>query len=260
MITLWGSRRSGKTVFLVALHDAITKGYDSSWMIQAANDASTNFINERRSEIFDDKKWPKPTDPKDRNRVFQFEVQVKSYFGFKKRSFRFDFEDPAGELFENPAAAVAYDNPIFERIGATTGMIFLLDPFRENKNEFFRLLTRNFTALKRAFTGEQRGFRQIDIPVAVCLSKMDRRPQFLKKPKEFAIDFLGKQNARLFETYFTQYRFFATSSVGMNKAGKSNLILGPDGELYPTGELLPFGLFEAAEWVVDHIGPEKINE
>ena len=83
MITLWGARQSGKTVFLIALYYEIlhnTKG----WRIQPSDERSANFIDKAYRELVKEHKFPGPSLSENPDqRLFSFDIKMPGSFGRK---------------------------------------------------------------------------------------------------------------------------------------------------------------------------------
>lgn len=252
MITLWGSRKSGKTVFLIALYHAVLRS-NRGWQIMSSDQHSTKFITERREEMAVNHVFPRDTDPEDKNRIFKFDIRISKRF-FRVKDIRFEFLDPAGEFFENPGMDATVGNHVFENIKKSRGLICLIDPERPNKNEYFRLLLSNFTAMRDKFFPDG-GFNPIPIRMAICITKMDQDNKFIYDPVNFdargyAEELMGDDCFRLLPTYLSSYKFFAVTSMGLDKDGKPNVHVGEDGFLHPSGPPNPINVFEPIEWLL----------
>jgi hypothetical protein len=254
MITLWGARSSGKTVFLIALFHEILHS-KKGWLIQPCEERSAGFIEKAYRELVDEHVFPGPSiaeAPKDR--IFKFDIQMPGTLGFGARKVQFDFLDPGGEIFENPELDAAYDNVVFNTIKDSAGLICLLDSTQKNQGEYFSLFMKNFHKLKTTFFSE-RGFKEIPIPVALCVTKMDQNDNFVNNPQKFDVDayareLIGKTSFRLLTTNLRFYKIFGVSGVGWDQNGKRNYFVNEEGNMCPVGEPNPVHVIESVEWLL----------
>jgi hypothetical protein len=254
MITLWGARQSGKTVFLIALHYEIlhnTKG----WRIQPSDERSAIFIDKAYRELVKEHNFPEASskDTPDQ-RLFSFDIEMPGSFGRKARNVRFDFLDPGGEIFENPELDAAYGNIVFNTIRESSGLICLLDSTKREQHEYFSLFIKNFYKLKATFATERR-FQEVPIPVALCVTKMDKEDNFINDPKNFDIEtyareLIGESSFKLLSSHLKFYRTFGVSGVGWDENGKKNYFLNKAGDMRPVGEPKPIHVLDAVEWLL----------
>ncbi len=170
------------------------------------------------------------------------------------KDIKFDFLDPAGEFFENPELDAAYDNLIFNTIEKSRGLICLIEPEPQRKNDYFSLLLKNFSKIKTAFSSK-RGYRQIPIPVAICISKMDLCDNFINDPKNFDIkrfakELMGESSFSVLTNYLKVYKIFGVSSIGWDDQGNRNYFVDEEGNVRPKGEPRPVHVFETVEWLL----------
>lgn len=255
MITLWGGRKSGKTVFLIALYHEILHS-NKGWRIQPCDENSTKFIEDAYRELVLEHGFPEPSGIQTPDqRLFKFDIQMPRSWGMKKQDVQFDFLDPGGEIYENPELDAAYENIVFNTIKESAGLIFLLDSTQREQHGYFSLFIKNFNKLKTTFhTG--RGFQQVPIPVAICITKMDMDNNFVNDPERFDIDtyarkLVGETCFRMLTTNLKFYKFFGVSGVGWDKKnGKRNYFLTEDGIMSPVGEPQPVHVIEPVEWLL----------
>ena len=256
MITIWGSKSSGKTVFLTALYHAILRN-DRGWRVQIADQHSTRFITERREELIDKQIFPENTNPEDRDRIFKFDIEIRKGL-FKHEKLELEFLDPAGEIFEGTGTfSPEVKDLVFETIKKSQGLICLIDPERTNKktnkDRYFKLLANNFTEMKAKFFPEG-GYKRLPIKVAICITKMDQNKKFVHDPVSFDVgafarELMGIDSFRVLINYLDRYKFFAVSSMGLNEQGQPNVFISEDGKLRPTGAPNPINVFEPIEWL-----------
>jgi hypothetical protein len=254
MITLWGAKNSGKTVFLIALYHEILHS-KKEWRIQPCDLRSTQFIEQANLELVEKHQFPQPSmgdAPKDR--IYTFDIRIPRAMGMKGKNVQFDFLDPGGEIFEKPELDAAYDNIVFNTIKESSGLICLLDSTKREEHEYFSLFIKNFYKLKTTFSAG-RGFHEVPIPVALCVSKMDKEDNFVNDPQKFNIDtytreLIGEASFRMLITHLKFYKIFGVSSLGWDKNGKRNYFLNDEAKMCPSGKLNPVHVMEAVEWLL----------
>ncbi len=255
MLTLWGARSSGKTVFLVTLYHEILFNTKKKWRIQPCDERSTKFIEQAHTEMFKEHIFPEPSPLEDLDqRMFKFDIQMPGIFGKRSRDIQFDFLDPGGEIFEKPELDAVYGNIVFNTIRESDGLICLLDSSNKKEHEYFSLFIKNFQKLKNTFNSG-RGFFQIPIPVALCVTKMDNDDNFVNGPEEFDIDaytreLVGEAPFQMLTTHMKDYKIFGVSSVGWDKKGTKNYLPAEDGKIRPIGEINPVNVIESVEWLL----------
>lgn len=255
MITLWGSKNSGKTVFLIALYYAILKK-KKKWRIYPNGDHAVRFINDKRKELIDIHKFPENTKPDDQALTYKFDIRIPGFLGLGYRDIKFDLLDPAGEFFDKPDLEAAYKNIISRSVQKSRGLICLIDPASKNKDDYFSLLLKNFSKMRAAFYSKfDRGYLPIPIPVALCISKMDLDDNFINDPKNFNIEayakkIMGEYSYSMLTNHFKYYKVFGVSSIGWDEQGRRNYFVDEEGNIRPIGEPQPVHVFETVEWVL----------
>lgn len=254
MITLWGSKNSGKTVFLTALYHTILNG-KKKWKIYPSDDLSGKFIDDRQQELVVKHEFPGPTSPEDKDRRFGFDIQIPRISMGGSKKIRLDFLDPAGEIFEKPEKYIDEFNEIIRTITKAKGLICLIDPIRQNPMGYFPLILRNFQKIQGAFFPEASVFREIPIPVAICISKMDENDNFVNAPNNFDIGsyakkIMGDSAYNQMINYLKIYKIFGISSIGWDNDGKCNYYVDDEGYSRPVGEPKPVNVFEALKWLI----------
>ncbi len=289
MISLWGSRRAGKTVFLSAMWFAIRERRGDGWRIlpSPGQDGSVEFVVEA-FETFTRGVFPAPTDETAavRDRSFFFDVTVgrssllDKVIGRRPAPVQLAFVDPAGEHFENPRSAQA--GAVFESMRGCSGLLCLIDPLRE-WNEYFPLVLRNFMRIRDMLVPAQGGAATAKRPIAVCVTKGDQFPFTRGDQAEFervASDAMGRRvrgaadalagGERVAEAVARQVmgedacnviediaertgrvRWFLSSSVGFAPDGRPNITRGVDGRETPAGMPSPINVLEPVEWLSD---------
>jgi hypothetical protein len=143
--------------------------------------------------------------------------------------------DPMGELFTRGdlvrSRAGARFLALLEKAG---GILLLIDPTSstnghdtgvqdrmERDRMYWTMLVSNLSAMiewlkqqppevRKACLDEE---NRLTIPVAVCLTKMDRHPEQLNRPKDFLREQLGAVHG-IIERSFRDYRVYACSAYG----------------------------------------------
>lgn len=255
MITLFGAKNSGKTVFLNALYYAIIKK-KKKWRIIPGSEHSMRFIDDTRQELIENHHFPEPTNPGDQERMFKFDIRTPGFLRLGYKDIRFDVLDPAGEFFENPELEVAFKDIITRSIQKSRGLICLIEPEPKNKNNYFSLLLKHFSKMRTAFHSRfNRGYQPIPIPVALCISKMDLNDKFVDDPKKFDIEgfaktIMGESCFNMLINYFKFPKVFGVSSIGWDAEGRRNYFIDEEGNIRPIGEPKPVHVFETVEWLL----------
>lgn len=255
IITLFGPKNSGKTVFLNALYYAINeKG--KKWRI-IPGDHSQKFIEDTRQELLESHHFPEPTDPGDQKRKFEFSLQAPGFMGWGFKDIECNILDPAGEFFEDPDLEMSYQKIITYSIRKSRGLICLIDP-EPKKKDYFSLLAKHFRKMRDSFYSRfRRGFHPIPIPMSLCISKMDMNDEFINDPgkfdiEKFAIKIMGKSSFNAIRNYFKYPKVFGISSIGWDEQGRRNYYVDENGHVRPIGEPNPVNVFEAVEWILKY--------
>jgi hypothetical protein len=143
--------------------------------------------------------------------------------------------DPAGEFSVDPAHRLSSAGKhLYRQVATSHGVLWLFEATPDgNASTLDRLLIlEQLVALIEAG-----GAPQLDLPVAICLSKIDclsdeRRHAALANPTEALLDHLGATSLTWFEAVCPTLRCFAVSSAGVV----------PD-------KVRPIGLNEVLDWL-----------
>ncbi len=292
MISLWGSRRSGKTVFLSALWFAVKRRRGLGWrMLPTVGDTRAGEFIVQAFETFTVGSFPRPTDAAAtlKDRTFTFDLRLGGP-GLKviihtrmlgPQVVTLSFVDPAGEHFEKPDSAHA--TAVFEGLRLSRGLLCLIDPSRPSSS-YFPLVLRNFTRIRDIFAGAGAAPGGFHPAMAVCVTKADLFPFDRGDESEFAdvaATALGRSRPTARDVLgagppvaravarqvmgpdafdlvhdLSQGRlgWFLTSSVGLRSDGLPNVTRGrDDGELVPAGEPEPVNVLEPIEWLWEHM-------
>jgi hypothetical protein len=174
--------------------------------------------------------------------------------------------DPMGELFTRgdlvTSRAGARFLALLEKAG---GILLLIDPTNATNGDdaarqervdrdkvYWTMLVSNLSAMiewlkqqpgdvsKACLDDENR----LTMPVAVCLTKMDRHPDQLNRAKDFLREQLGAVHG-IIERSFRDYRVYACSAYG------SAVRHDPQqGELFD-GRFRPWQVLEPVKWIIE---------
>jgi GTPase SAR1 family protein len=237
---IWGTTGSGKTTYLVMLHDRLSKG-DSNFEIQTIDAKAQEFLLFHRNQIFQEKVFPTATDPSNKTlNVFNYTV-IDSY-RIISEAIKLSFIDAPGKFFEdigerNPGNEVIINTgenqesqedqekpkPIYivDYLISCDGIIFLFDPRRPRNDPqlkpYQNLVPFLFQELKdKAEQLESsKKWEKIDIQTkklklysALCVTKVDDMDEFWQrkeKSQEFVKEVLDQAYQQLSQLlYFDQ--------------------------------------------------------
>ena len=144
--------------------------------------------------------------------------------------------DPAGEWVTDASQRASFDGlDVHRRAAQSNGLIWLVEPVdtpAARSRTQAELLPQLIALL------EASGGKQIDIPVAICLSMVDKlaapeRERALADARTVLTELLGESVARWFEALCPEHRYFAISSAGLSP-----------------GAVDPINISEVLDWVV----------
>ncbi len=174
--------------------------------------------------------------------------------------------DPMGELFTRgdlvTSRAGARFLALLEKAGgvlllidptdAATGADALLQERVERDKLYWTMLVSNLSAMiewLKQRSAEARAScldeeNRLTIPVAVCLTKMDRHPDQMNRAREFLREQLGSVHG-IIERSFRNYRVYACSAYG------SAVRHDPEqGEVFD-GAFRPWQVLESVKWIIE---------
>ena len=274
-ILLWGPPSSGKTNFLASL---LAKQVDDpvdpyEWRIMTIGWRTGDYLAEI---LTSSKEGRKPRATMQTAAPYRFEIskvrKERKLLGVvpQEESVKLVSDlfvlDPMGELFTRgdlvTSRAGARFLALLEKAG---GILLLIDPTTSaNGHEaavqeridrdkvYWTMLVSNLSAMiewlkqqppavRRASIDEE---NRLTIPVAVCLTKMDRHPDQLNRPKEFLREQLGAVHG-IIERSFRDYRVYACSAYG------SAVRHDPEqGEQFD-GRFRPWQVMEPVKWIIE---------
>jgi len=266
-ISIWGSQGSGKTVYLAILVSELMR--DKNWEVMPEGDLKQII---KDIDTINKGSWPPGTTQAE---FLKSGTSYKIVISKKKANALFvkpmmyilDFADPCGDYFEK------YDSDkfsndsyrYFERLAKSAGLLLILSPAKEyfNTNELKILLKANLTRIKLQFKTSGKIF----IPIAVCISKVDKifeeYENVNKNAKKLLIKLFDESILSIIEEYCENYKIFCFSSIGVAKDENSGKILSRirinnGTELPPKDDnIKPFGLIEPLEWLLDNSNTKK---
>ena len=274
-ILLWGPPSSGKTNFLASL---LSKQADDpadpfEWRIMTIGWRTGDYLAEVLASSKEGRK-PRPT--MHTAAPYRFEIskvrKERKLLGLLSRDESVKLVadlfvlDPMGELFTRgdlvTSRAGARFLALLEKAG---GILLLIDPTStaegdeatqqermERDKLYWTMLVSNLSAmiewLKRlppevrdACLDEE---NRLTIPVAVCLTKMDRHPEQLNRAREFLREQLGAVHA-IIERSFREYRVYACSAYGSAVRHDAE-----QGEQFD-GRFRPWQVLEPVKWIIE---------
>lgn len=233
---LWGAPNSGKSGFVGSLYGLFSmKTKAARWTAHPRDALSDHTASELKRAYLDlkergnaktDIREPEPLHLNIRKQKGDRDVDVVELF----------LLDPAGEILtdesyrESVLGATVYGHAARAR-----GLIWLVSVESENRTDSQAAILPELIKLLEASGGEQ-----IDTPVAICLSMIDRLPteaareQAMRDPRAALRGQLGAAVPRWFEALCPNHKYFAVSSTGMEY-----------------GLVQPINVSEVLDWIVE---------
>jgi Double-GTPase 1/Translation initiation factor IF-2, N-terminal region len=274
-ILLWGPPASGKTNFLASL---LAKQADDpvdpyEWRIMTIGWRTGDYLAEI---LASSKEGRKPRATMHTAAPYRFEIskvrKERKLLGVlpQDESVKLIADlfvlDPMGELFTRgdlvTSRAGARFLALLEKAG---GILLLIDPTSstnghdtgeldrlERDRMYWTMLVSNLSAMIEWLKQQSPAVRKacldeenrLTIPVAVCLTKMDRHPEQLNRPKDFLREQLGAVHG-IIERSFCDYRVYACSAYG------SGALHDPErGEQFD-GRFRPWQVLEPVKWIIE---------
>jgi hypothetical protein len=274
-ILLWGPPASGKTNFLASL---LAKQADDAvdpyeWRIMTIGWRTGDYLAEILASSKEGRK-PRPT--MQTAAPYRFEIskvrKERKLLGVlpQDESVKLVADlfvlDPMGELFTRGDLVTSRAGARFLALLAKAGGILLLiDPTSssngsdggvqeriERDRMYWTMLVSNLSAMIEWLKQQPAEVRKtcldqenrLTIPVAVCLTKMDRHPDQLNRPKDFLREQLGAVHG-IIERSFCDYRVYACSAYG------SGAQHDPEGGEQFDGRFRPWQVLEPVKWIIE---------
>ena len=233
---LWGAPKAGKSGFIGALY-GLSRGDDvERWTAHPkdCDDPHTQEIVLRAHEELRDRRNTKTGVRDTAYRPLRLTLRKMSA-GRQVAELRVALVDPAGEFSVDPVHRLSSAGKnLYKQVATSHGVLWLFEATPDGAASTLDrlLILEQLVALLDAG-----GQPQLDLPVAICLSKIDalseeRRRAALANPAQALLDHLGATSLTWFEAVCPTLRCFAVSSAGVT----------PD-------KVRPIGLNEVLDWL-----------
>jgi len=238
---LWGAPKAGKSGFIGALY-GLSRGDDvERWTAHPkdCDDPHTQAMVLRAHEELSERRNTKTGVRDMPYRPLRLTLR-KMKAGRQVGELRVALVDPAGEFSVDPAHRLSSaGKQLYRQVATSHGVLWL---FEATPDGAASTLDRLLILEQLVALLEAGGAPQLDLPVAICLSKIDclaeaKRRAALTNPTEALLEHLGATSLTWFEAVCPTLRCFAVSSAGVV----------PD-------KVRPIGLNEVLDWLEDHRG------
>ena len=233
---LWGAPKAGKSGFIGALY-GLSRGEDSErWTAHPkdCDDPHTQEMVLRAHEELSGRRNTKTGVRDAPYRPLRLTLR-KMKSGRQVSELRVALVDPAGEFSVDPAHRLSSAGKyLYRQVATSHGVLWL---FEATPDGSASTLDRLLILEQLVALIEAGGSPQLDLPVAICLSKIDclseqRRRAALANPTQALLDHLGATSLTWFEAVCPTLHCFAVSSAGVV----------PD-------KVRPIGLNEVLDWL-----------
>jgi hypothetical protein len=233
---LWGAPKAGKSGFIGALY-GLSRGDDTErWTAHPkdCDDPHTQEMVLRSHEELSERRNTKTGVRDTPYRPLRLTLR-KMKAGRQVGQLRVALVDPAGEFSVDPAHRLSSTGKqLYRQVATSHGVLWL---FEATPDGAASTLDRLLILEQLVALLEAGGAPQLDLPVAICLSKIDclsedKRRAALANPTEALLDHLGATSLTWFEAVCPTLRCFAVSSAGVV----------PD-------KVRPIGLNEVLDWL-----------
>jgi hypothetical protein len=216
---LWGAPKAGKSGFIGALY-GLSRGDDvDRWTAHPkdCDDPHTQEMVLRAHEELSERRNTKTGVRDTPYRPLRLTLR-KMKAGRQVGELKVALVDPAGEFSVDPAHRLSSAGKhLYRQVATSHGVLWLFEATPDgNASTLDRLLIlEQLVALLEAG-----GAQQLDLPVAICLSKIDclteeKRRAALANPTQALLDHLGPTSLTWFEAVCPTLRCFAVSSAGV---------------------------------------------
>jgi len=238
-IFLWGARMSGKSAFAGSLYGlSLPDAHTTRWVAHPkdALDPYTSAAMKHAYLGLKDRRGTK-TDIGNPRPLRLLVRKLRGRDGREVDQLRLSIGDPAGEFVsEQDLRSTTIGRDVHRRAAGCRGLVWLVTS-PESAADRIRTQTELLPQLLALLDAS--GGRQIGIPVAICLSMVDRLPpdeqrRALADPRGVIAAHVGPMVPRWFEAVCPIHRFFAVSSAGTEP-----------------GVVRPINVSEVLDWVVD---------
>lgn len=238
---LWGAPKAGKSGFIGALY-GLSRGDDvERWTAHPkdCDDPHTQEMVLRAHEELSERRNTKTGVRDTPYRPLRLTLR-KMKAGRQIGQLRVALVDPAGEFSVDPSHRLSsVGKQLYRQVATSHGVLWL---FEATPDGAASTLDRLLILEQLVALLEAGGAPQLDLPVAICLSKIDclseeKRRAALTNPTEALLDHLGATSLTWFEAVCPMLRCFAVSSAGVV----------PD-------KVRPIGLNEVLDWLEEQRG------
>jgi hypothetical protein len=216
---LWGAPKAGKSGFIGALY-GLSRGEDvERWTAHPkdCDDPHTQEIVLRAHEELRDRRNTKTGVRDTAYRPLRLTLR-KMNAGRQVAELRVALVDPAGEFSVDPVHRLSSAGKnLYKQVATSHGVLWLFEATPDGAASTLDrlLILEQLVALLDAG-----GHPQLDLPVAICLSKIDclseeKRRAALANPTQALLDHLGATSLTWFEAVCPTLRCFAVSSAGV---------------------------------------------
>jgi len=216
---LWGAPKAGKSGFIGALY-GLSRGEDSErWTAHPkdCDDPHTQEMVLRAHEELSERRNTKTGVRDTPYRPLRLTLR-KMRAGRQVGELRVALVDPAGEFSVDPAHRLSSAGKhLYRQVATSHGVLWLFEATPDGSASTLDrlLILEQLVALLEAG-----GEPQLDLPVAICLSKIDclseeKRRAALTNPTQALLDHLGATSLTWFEAVCPTLRCFAVSSAGV---------------------------------------------
>ena len=233
---LWGAPKAGKSGYIGALY-GLSRGDDvERWTAHPkdCDDPHTQEMVLRAHEELSERRNTKTGVRDTPYRPLRLTLR-KMKAGRQVGQLRVALVDPAGEFSVDPSHRLSsVGKQLYRQVATSHGVLWL---FEATPDGAASTLDRLLILEQLVALLEAGGAPQLDLPVAICLSKIDclseeKRRAALTNPTDALLDHLGATSLTWFEAVCPTLRCFAVSSAGVV----------PD-------KVRPIGLNEVLDWL-----------
>jgi hypothetical protein len=233
---LWGAPKAGKSGFIGALY-GLSRGQDAErWTAHPkdCDDPHTQEIVLRAHEELRERRNTKTGVRDTPYRPLRLTLR-KMKAGRQVGELRVALVDPAGEFSIDPSYRLSTAGKnLYRQVATSHGVLWL---FEATPNGTASTLDRLLILEQLVALIEAGGAPQLDLPVAICLSKIDclspaGREAALANPTQALLDHLGATSLTWFEAVCPTLKCFAVSSAGV-----------------VADKVRPIGLNEVLDWL-----------
>jgi hypothetical protein len=216
---LWGAPKAGKSGFIGALY-GLSRGDDAErWTAHPkdCDDPHTQEMVLRAHEQLSERRNTKTGVRDTPYRPLRLTLR-KMKAGRQVGELRVALVDPAGEFSVDPAHRLSTaGKQLYRQVATSHGVLWLFEATPDGSASTLDrlLILEQLVALLEAG-----GATQLDLPVAICLSKIDclseeKRRAALGNPTQALLEHLGPTSLTWFEAVCPTLRCFAVSSAGV---------------------------------------------